>query len=377
MESFLRTGDPYDRFISVVSSSLTGWNYIHVDPLPAWEKGHMVQAGDVLGYVAEGAPAHVHLDRTTGLPDPTDPEVLRPVDDPLFQLQPNNETIQPTVTNPLYYRIATHDRFGTLTFPNGMPAGPNDMFVVETHRTDNQYFYRITAYRFDRFTGGTATIVGAIAGTKDQPGFIFGVGSPEIDIIAGMYDLFIGPPGIGVKTVMFSITGHKWGGQTGLVTSFHFGGAFIGDGSAAEHNYRTLRTFSNVRAVYSNDAVCNSHPDAAAFYTVTNRDADRNVEATDITRFWKSDVQKGNQWNDTDKPSAPNNAGCEFQDDFYVIRVTGLDNAGNQNSRERWSSSTIGSRRSLPARTCTNPTKWWLRASARSTPRIKCSHCTS
>jgi hypothetical protein len=290
-------------------SGTHGWNYVHTIPGinrrtgVTWAAGDQVNPGDQLGVVAAfGAapfPNHLHLDYTSDAVDPAFGNLLTPAGDPLDYLRALPDTTKPTLSNDkIHFRLASDET----------SASPS-------------YFTDTMAGR---------TILGAQAQASGINGSV-AAGSPNIDITADIYDqLQPGGNRLGVKSVWFSLTGMTWGDQSGNINPYRFSGSFL-----AGQNYTTLRNVGLVRTVYATDAYSQSATDQDFWYNLTNSTVTAatvgqpSINVADRDLYWKSDVAAGNAWNATTAPSAANNAGAAFRDDYYTVDVWAFDASGN------------------------------------------------
>ena len=341
-----------------VPASGAGLNYIHMapgarlagnngvgDPGGPWAAGDTVNVGDVLGTVqafpAGSHPTHLHLDvgqgadpffASSGAPANT---LRRPTTDPLTtlapQASPNNPT--PVVSSGHRFRIASHDRDGTLTL-NAFNLS------IEAERTDNLYF--------DKTVGGRL-VIGTLSTTQDSTG-TSGGGSADVDIIAMAYDqATVGGTRNTPLSIDLQLFGHNMGGSSGgLNTIYNFAGQYLQ--GAGTNGYTQMRdpNAAWIRTIYSNDATTDSKDVIDAdnanrgtyFFQMTNFDGDQLVEVgagalNDRARYWNTDIESGRSfWQNPVQDAAAgvsdalaNHAGA-FLDDLYDVNVVARDHGG-------------------------------------------------
>jgi hypothetical protein len=330
-------GNPYRSWVSVATSSDHGWNYVHITPDPALVEGvtKVTQGktllGTVIAYPGDASETHLHLDATSGSPDPSFDKVLRPIGDPLALLNPLGDTVGPIVGGVSFMR-GEDDNNDPHNLTGGFdttPASKYKIFQEESKRLTTHGYFKGTDY-------SKAWIVGHYAGAVTKDGVVVG-GTSNIDIIVNATDqITVGGPFVGVRSIEFKAAGQFSGKTIPTVRPFDFAGQFVYDPNRppGTQDYNALWISDLTRVAYQNDAdsPSNAQPpdDISFFHILTNTDgANTVVDLADRNRYWRSKVTQGSAWNDIGSTEAVNNGTAAFPDDYYTITLTARDAAGN------------------------------------------------
>lgn len=329
--ALLNSGSSGDfLIIATPASGPAGWNLVHLHPT-GWHVGDTIQIGDILGAVADqaGLPDHLHVDFGSGADTAyfgAATVIRKPVGDPLDSFSPNfaANNPAPVVSDFFNYRIAAHDRNGTLTRPAGS-VGPSEAPLY-----DNLYFQ-------SEITPGLRWL-GNRAPTENVDAFIHGPGSASIDVIAMAYDqATVNGTRNAPKQMQLRIAGHHFGADTGTNTIFNFTGSYLDN-----QGYAPMRdtNAAYIRTIYENDQMSDSVDVSdfdvanrgAYWFIMTNTDGDQIVQTSDRARSWHTNAVAGSLWHDPNAPEAAHNYQAAFRDDFYDITVASLDEQGKSGS---------------------------------------------
>jgi hypothetical protein len=312
------------------------WTYKHVTAVGI-RKDMKVTAGQPIGKVVktDTLPAHVHLDRGTGVDQAVQKGIagakVQPIPNlnPVKEFAPTLDTVKPTIDG-LLFRPAKEDDLGT-TIERTFPTGPDEKFKLKDERLADRKLFTDTG----TVRGQAVALIGRLPEPWSDGSA--SISSPDIDIISNMYDQFgiaagATVPKVGITRASFNLKGQKFERTTGTVAAVDLD--TIRDPALKSYTYFT--SFERTRSIYANDQNADSEMTGPYFYTVTNT-SNRTADFGGITRlptsprtyYWSSTAPNGSPWNDNTGKHAKRNADSNYPDDVYEVKVTAYDVSGN------------------------------------------------